>query len=471
MFRTLNRWWQRRKGNATKAIATSEQGIEAVQQPNEPAPSEWVAYDENLLERARTQWQFGDWESLAALSREILQHHPDRAKLALLAAAGHQQQGDMVAARRFTLLAQGWGVSKKLISQVLIAGVHNTLGRAEAINSHQQRAMMHFSMALNTANTTGDKKLLCDERARRELAQLGLTLYSNSLLSTNESLIQATPPIMQITERIEKQNNELKIELKKHQEELSNLKKNLTDSFKKEVINSTNQLEAFLGIQNFFLTGEHLPSMHGWPISPDFALYLIDLINTKNYNIIIEFGSGTSTVLIAKTIQKLSNNHEESKYPIVTYIAFEHLEKYFFQTKTLLQQAKAEKNVTLLLTHLKNYTSPEGLSFKYYDCDNKLKELSRSLNTKYKRILLVVDGPPGSTNKYARYPALPKVTQIFPNCHIDILLDDYIRQEEKDIADMWVTELKSSGREVQTKVNKMEKDSIFITSKVRAKND
>ena len=32
---------------------------------------EFVPYDENLLERARTQWQFGDWESLARIDRGI----------------------------------------------------------------------------------------------------------------------------------------------------------------------------------------------------------------------------------------------------------------------------------------------------------------------------------------------------------------------------------------------------------------
>lgn len=64
-----------------------------------------VPYDENLLERARTQWQFGDWESLAKLNRDTLQHHPDRAKLALLA-AGHLQTDNPDAARQFICHAQ-----------------------------------------------------------------------------------------------------------------------------------------------------------------------------------------------------------------------------------------------------------------------------------------------------------------------------------------------------------------------------
>ena len=44
-----------------------------------------------LLDRAREQWQHGDWESLVDIAEIDLGHHPDRAKLALLAAAGYQQ--------------------------------------------------------------------------------------------------------------------------------------------------------------------------------------------------------------------------------------------------------------------------------------------------------------------------------------------------------------------------------------------
>ena len=63
-------------------------------------------YDEALLERSRTQWRFGDRPSLATLTRNTLQHHPDRAKLALLVAAGHQQLGDTAAGTQFKWLAR-----------------------------------------------------------------------------------------------------------------------------------------------------------------------------------------------------------------------------------------------------------------------------------------------------------------------------------------------------------------------------
>lgn len=133
-----------------------------------------VAYDENLLEKARTQWQFGDWHTLARLGGDTLQHHPDRAKLALLAAAGRLQTGQDADARQFIRLAQNWGVSKKLISQILIAGVHNSIGRAAAISNHQHRALQHFGNAVVIGTPSSDTKLLTQARIGEQLSQLGL---------------------------------------------------------------------------------------------------------------------------------------------------------------------------------------------------------------------------------------------------------------------------------------------------------
>ena len=157
-----------------------------------------VPYDENLLECARTQWQFGDWESLIKIERETLQHHPDRAKLALLAAAGHLQQGDNNTARQFTRLAQDWGCSKKMISQILIAGVHNSLGRASLINGDSQRALQHFEFAISSGSPAGEVRLLTKARLGEQLGQLGLTedklniCLSNGNVRLRKDATQAT---------------------------------------------------------------------------------------------------------------------------------------------------------------------------------------------------------------------------------------------------------------------------------------
>jgi SAM-dependent methyltransferase len=132
-------------------------------------------YDEYLLDRARTQWQFGDWESLVKLQRDSLEQHPERAKLALLAAAGHQQVGDMNAARDFVQLARDWGCDKQLISRVLVAGVYNTLGKAAALGGKSDKALGLFEEGVKVGMPGGEGRLLIDARTKVQLAQLGFS--------------------------------------------------------------------------------------------------------------------------------------------------------------------------------------------------------------------------------------------------------------------------------------------------------
>jgi|CXWL01.1.fsa_nt_gi FkbM family methyltransferase len=165
----------------TRAISTEEHAI-----------SQSVPYDENLLERARTQWQLGDWASLIELKQDTLQHHPDRAKLALLAAAGHMQQGDAQAARKFTRLAQDWGCSKKLVSQILVAGVHNTLGRAAAASGQEKRALKHFETSIAVVMPQSDTRLLGQTRIIRETAKLGLLPQAARLMGEELSAMKRT---------------------------------------------------------------------------------------------------------------------------------------------------------------------------------------------------------------------------------------------------------------------------------------
>jgi hypothetical protein len=134
--------------------------------------SDLVPYDENLLERSRTQWQFGDWESLAALNRETLQHHPDRAKLALLAAAGRLQTSQHESAKQFIRLALDWGCNKKLVSQILISGVHNSLGRASVLSNQPSRSMLHFESAIAVGASGSDQRLMSRARVAEQHAQL-----------------------------------------------------------------------------------------------------------------------------------------------------------------------------------------------------------------------------------------------------------------------------------------------------------
>ena len=131
----------------------------------------------SLLEQANTQWQIGDWHSLTKLQRDTLEHHPDRrAQLALLAAAGWLQMGKDAEAKPFIRLAQEWGASKQHIGQMLIAGVHNSLGRAEASIGRENNSLKHFRESIKTGIDQNDIALLTQERFSEQLGQLKLDL-------------------------------------------------------------------------------------------------------------------------------------------------------------------------------------------------------------------------------------------------------------------------------------------------------
>lgn len=129
-------------------------------------------YDEALFERSKMQWEFGDWRRLSQLSRENMQHHPDRAKLSLLAAAGHSQLGDNEAAAKFIRLAIDWGCSKAVVIQILIAGVHNSLGRAAIFAEQEDKAQSHFQNAILIGSPRCDPQLMAQARTSEQIRQL-----------------------------------------------------------------------------------------------------------------------------------------------------------------------------------------------------------------------------------------------------------------------------------------------------------
>ena len=149
-----------------------------------------VLYDENLLERARTQWQFGDWDSLCKISKEILQHHPSRAKLAMTVAAGHLQLGNNEIAKHFIRLAQDWGIEERLLSRILVAGVHNSLGRALAIENRHNKAVQHFENAITIGTPGCDARLVTQARRIYQFFQLGIECLPHGKIGFEQPMAQ-----------------------------------------------------------------------------------------------------------------------------------------------------------------------------------------------------------------------------------------------------------------------------------------
>jgi hypothetical protein len=171
---------RKHKKSQRRASASAEQSISSrvpllpAQHP-ETLPAivgEHLPCDIHLLDRVRTQWQFGDWKSLAALDPAALAHHPERARLCLFAGAGQAQQGDLEKARASIRAAVESGVNRQLLGQVLISGVYNTLGRAAALSSQHSRSIKHFSNAVAVPGL--DLSLVVRARMSGQLEQLGI---------------------------------------------------------------------------------------------------------------------------------------------------------------------------------------------------------------------------------------------------------------------------------------------------------
>lgn len=165
-----------------------------------------VPYDRHLLERVITQWQFGDWESLLILDREMLEHHPDRARLALFVGAARLQNGRLEDGRQFFKLAREWGCSKKQIAQMLAACVHDHMANANLLIDRGDRAVMHLEKALNTATPGCEIRLLTQGRLTQRISQLGRTglLLSAEVVIQRVSEAKSDPPVLSLEAQVER---------------------------------------------------------------------------------------------------------------------------------------------------------------------------------------------------------------------------------------------------------------------------
>ncbi len=231
--------------------------------------------------------------------------------------------------------------------------------------------------------------------------------------------------------------------LKHTKDSLKEVETRLRNDMNKGLGNAVKQVESFMRIQSFLGDADSFGDFHGWPISPDIGLFLMDRMREKHYDLIIEFGSGTSTALFARTVQVLSDRALSKEkdiaglnLPNTDIVTFEHDKLYFTKTQHLLKSRVLEQIVQLVHAPLIDWTEGDQ-SYLYYDCESTLKNLAVQYADRQARILVLVDGPPGSTCINARYPAVPCVFKALGRHQIDLVLDDASRPEEKQVIDLW----------------------------------
>ncbi len=178
-------------------------------------------------------------------------------------------------------------------------------------------------------------------------------------------------------------------------------------AIKNELGHHYHQVEALEQLLPLLKLSATLPPSRGWAASPDFLLTLSSIVRKHKPKLVVELGSGVSTLVSAKSGAK-------------KVISLDHSSEFGEATRAMLKEHKvisAQIRINELLTYPGGYKwySPEALiGIKNID-------------------LLVIDGPPSSINPDARYPALEHLLPLLSKKAI-VILDDADREDEKKLA-------------------------------------
>ena len=185
----------------------------------------------------------------------------------------------------------------------------------------------------------------------------------------------------------------------------------------------------YLQLKSLFSESTFTP-MTTWSISPSTILHVLNDISINQPKNIIEFGSGISTIYIAKLIKL---NKLKVKFFVVE------------SDNTWIDQMKKELKLNDLENFIEFIHAPivkisNDLTYKNQTTWYDIKILKSILGDIKYFDLILVDGPIGSSSSFARYSAIPFLfNKISNNCRI--YLDDVDRKDEKEITKQWEIKL------------------------------
>lgn len=375
-----------------------------------------------------------------------------------------------------------------------LSGLQQSLSEAEALQLQKQKEIAALKANLENSQQvqqstqnklTALEQALAEKQALLASSEEELTKYKSYFHNRKKQHEAAEQQISELTQQLSHANaqiNQLQEQLQKQQQagsKLSELEQKMEQLFAcqaeqlrqntnalgqhvtKMHASSNRQWQATLAVQHSLSFGEQLLQFTDTSISPELAQHLVKLVQNNNYDLIIEFGSGNSTLLLARTLlgkTKCWQEHgqlalQEQRNGLQQYlppseydlpkriISFEHSKVYYQQTLQHLRQQGLTQVVELIHAPLVDY-SEKNEDYLFYDCKNKIKQLSLTLAEREAHILVLVDGPSSNQEQEnARYPALPHILKHLAAHKLDIVLDDYYRSGEQKIAEQWRSHL------------------------------
>ena len=186
---------------------------------------------------------------------------------------------------------------------------------------------------------------------------------------------------------------------------------------------SYRQLEILIPIINKLNITKTLPktnALNDYAASPDFLNTIVNIIEKHKPDLIIEAGSGVSTLISSYSLKKYN--------PKGKIISLDHNDLFASLTKKEIHEHQLDKYSDVIHSDLIDYPD---YKFSWYDI--------RKLTFENKIDLVIIDGPPSKLNKFARYPAIPLLLDNLSDKAI-IIVDDARRKYEKKIIEKWQKE-------------------------------
>lgn len=164
-----------------------------------------------------------------------------------------------------------------------------------------------------------------------------------------------------------------------------------------------------------------LPPPGAWAAPTDFLALLVRIVLADRPRLVVELGSGLSTVVLGLALQRCGGGR---------LISIEHEASFAERTLALLKAHALEEVAAVRVAPL-TAAAGSGVGVPWYE---------RSILDDLGGVdLLVVDGPPAPIAPDIRYPALPFFWErLSPGA--TVLLDDAARPGERAVAERWRAE-------------------------------
>ncbi|GAA2459330.1 class I SAM-dependent methyltransferase [Streptomyces glaucus] len=178
------------------------------------------------------------------------------------------------------------------------------------------------------------------------------------------------------------------------------------------------------------LNGPYLP-FSAWGLRPGALVRLLDDIALNDRRAVVECGSGTSTIVLARYMAQRGHGN---------VLSLEHDEKWAsWVTDQLAREGLAE---VARVVHAPLAEHPAAVKHVEWYTPRTVTDEVGAFTDKHGPVdLLLVDGPPGwqQGRKMARYPAVPALKD-FLAPGASVLLDDVNRSEGVEITKRWEAE-------------------------------